>query len=276
MTDSGGGTLYVVSTPIGNLADLSARAIETLGRVNAILAEDTRHSRPLLERHGIGGKLEAYHEHNEARATPRLIARLGAGESFALISDAGTPLMSDPGHRLVAAAVAAGIRVVPVPGASALLAALVGAGLPLDRFTFMGFPPRKGGARRDWIADLAGLRHTAVVYEAPGRVGALLAELAAAGGESRPCVVARELTKQFEEFVHGTVASLAAAYESEPPRGEVVLVIGGAEPKAPDEAELRQRVLALRAEGLSAREVSRVLSLESGVPRNTAYRLAHE
>ena len=270
------GTLFVVSTPIGNLGDLSERAIATLRSVNAVLAEDTRHSRPLLERHGVAAKLVAYHEHNEAKTTPRLVARLVAGESFALISDAGTPLLSDPGSRLVRAAIDAGVAVAPVPGASALLAALVGSGLDAERFTFFGFLARKGRERTETVAAIGVLSHTAVLYEAPARVGETLADLVAAGAGDREAVVARELTKQFEEFRRGTVRALAESYKEEAPRGEVVLVIAGAEPAVLDEDALRTRARALRADGLSARDVVRVLVEEAQAPRNLAYRLAHE
>ena len=270
------GTLFVVSTPIGNLSDLSARAVETLTAVSAVLAEDTRHSRPLLAKHGIATPLLAYHEHNEAKATPALVARLAAGESFALISDAGTPLLSDPGARLVRAAIAAGVTVSPVPGASALLAALVASGIDADRFTFFGFLARKGKERRSAILEIAALTHTAVLYEAPARVGDTLAALADAGAGDREAVVAREITKQFEEFRRGTVRSLAESYGVVAPRGEVVLVIAGAEAPGADEATLRARAAELRERGLSARDVARVLSEESHAPRNLAYRLAHE
>jgi 16S rRNA (cytidine1402-2'-O)-methyltransferase len=268
--------LFLVSTPIGNMGDLSARAVQTLRAAGAVLAEDTRHSRPLLERHGITTPLVAYHEHNEAKATPALVARLAGGESLALVSDAGTPLLSDPGARLVAAALAAGIQVSPVPGASALLAALVGSGIAADRFTFFGFLARKGKERTAALHEIAALTHTAVVYEAPARVGETLAALAAAGAGARQVVVARELTKQFEEFRRGTVEALAESYREVAPRGEVVLVIAGGEPAAPNEATLRERARALREEGLSARDVARVLSSEAHAPRNLAYRLAHE
>ena len=270
------GTLYLVSTPIGNMSDLSARAIATLSGVSAVLAEDTRHSRPLLDKHGIRAPLVAYHEHNEAKSTPELVARLAAGESFALISDAGTPLLSDPGARLVRAAIDAGVAVAPVPGASALLAALVASGITADRFTFYGFLARKGKERAATIAEIAALRHTAVLYEAAPRVAETLAAIAEAGAGDREAVVARELTKQFEEFRRGTVRSLAESYEKAAPRGEVVLVIAGAEVPAPDEAVIRARAHALRGQGLSARDVARVLTEESRVPRNLAYRLAHE
>ncbi len=270
------GTLFLVSTPIGNMADLSARAVQTLGAVSAVLAEDTRHSRPLLTKHGIATPLVAYHEHNEAKATPALVARLEAGESFALISDAGTPLLSDPGARLVRAAIDAGVVVTAVPGASALLAALVASGIVADRFTFFGFLARKGKERSGALREIAELTHTAVLYEAPARVGETLAALAGAGAGSREAVVARELTKQFEEFRRGTVQSLAESYQEVAPRGEVVLVIAGAETPEPDEASLRERAHVLRETGLSARDVARVLTEESHAPRNLAYRLAHE
>jgi 16S rRNA (cytidine1402-2'-O)-methyltransferase len=270
------GTLFLVSTPIGNLADLSARATATLNAVSAVLAEDTRHSRPLLEKHGIATPLLPYHEHNEAKVTPRLVARLEAGESFALISDAGTPLLSDPGARLVRAAIDAGIAVSPVPGASALLAALVASGVAADRFTFFGFLARKGRERAEAVREIVALTHTAVLYEAPARVGETLAALAAAGAGAREAVVARELTKQFEEFRRGTVGSLAESYREDAPRGEVVLVIAGAMAPEPDEDRLRARALELRSQGLSARDVARVLTEESHAPRNVAYRLAHE
>ena len=270
------GTLFIVSTPIGNLSDLSARAVATLGAVHVVLAEDTRHSRPLLERHGIATPLVAYHEHNEASATPRLVARLLAGESIALISDAGTPLLSDPGARLVSAAIEASIPVSPVPGASALLAALVGSGLPAGRFTFFGFLERRGRERTEALAEIAALTHTVVVYEAPSRVGETLADLAGVGAGARLAVVARELTKQFEEFRRGTVDELAASYSLEAPRGEVVLVIAGRDEVQPNESALRERARALRAEGLSARDVVRVLTGEEHATRNLAYKLAHE
>jgi 16S rRNA (cytidine1402-2'-O)-methyltransferase len=270
------GTLFLVSTPIGNMSDLTMRAVQTLSAVSAVLAEDTRHSRPLLEKHGVASPLIAYHEHNEAKSTPALVARLLAGESFALISDAGTPLLSDPGERLVRAAIDAGIVISPIPGASALLAALVASGIVADRFTFFGFLERKGKDRASAIREIAALTHTAVLYEAPARVGETLAAIAAAGAGSREAVVARELTKQFEEFRRGTVQSLAESYHETAPRGEIVLVIAGAEVLEPDEETLRTRAHALRAEGLSARDVARVLTEESHAPRNLAYRLAHE
>jgi len=272
--DAGSGALFVVSTPIGNMGDFSFRAVEVLRSVAQILAEDTRHSRPLLERHGIPTPVAAYHEHNEAKTTPAVVARLRAGHDVALISDAGTPLLSDPGLRLVRAAVEAGIRVVPIPGPSALLAALVASGLDAGRFTFHGFLPRKGRERAAVLDEIASARVTSAFYEAPGRVADSLRELAGRAGE-RPAVVARELTKQFEELRRGTVASLATYYEHTPPRGEVVIVIGGAPAEQPDETVLRTRAGELRARGLTVRDVAAELT-RSGAPRNLAYRLARE
>ena len=270
------GTLHIVSTPIGNLGDLSPRAVEVLRSVNAVLAEDTRHTRVLCDRYDIRTAMLAYHEHNEAKATPGLVARLLGGDSLALVSDAGTPLLSDPGSRLVRAAVDAGVRVSPVPGASALLSALAAAGLSTDRFTFFGFLARKGGDRTRAIGELAALAHTAVLYEAPNRVAETLADLAAAGAGEREAVVARELTKQFEEFRRGTVRELARYYGEHEPRGEVVLLLAGALPLVIDEARLRVRAAALRAEGMSARDVTRVLMETEHAPRNLAYRIAQE
>jgi 16S rRNA (cytidine1402-2'-O)-methyltransferase len=273
---TGSGTLHIVSTPIGNLGDLTYRAVEVLRSVSAILAEDTRHTRRLLDHFAIGTTSLAYHEHNEARATPALVARLHAGESFALVSDAGTPLLSDPGARLVRAALDAGVRVSPVPGASALLAALVSSGLDATRFTFFGFLERKGRERREALGAIAELAHTAVLYEAPNRVGATLTELAALAGSGREAAVARELTKQFEEVRRGTLGELAAYYFESPPRGEVVIVIAGQVAERASEELLRDVARALKEQGVAARDVARVLAEEHGAARNAAYRLAHE
>jgi 16S rRNA (cytidine1402-2'-O)-methyltransferase len=258
------------------MGDFSFRAVETLRSVAAVLAEDTRHTRHLMTRYEIDVPLIAYHEHNEAKATPGLVARLLGGESLALVSDAGTPLLSDPGARLVRAAADVGVRVSPVPGASALLAALVASGLDVGRFTFVGFLARKGGERRAAIEDVVAAQHVVVLYEAANRVADTLAELAEAGAGERATVVARELTKQYEELRRGTLAELAAYYGQTPPRGEVVIVIAGRTPQAVSEDELRARAVALRAAGRSARDVAAALAAEFGAPRNVAYRLAHE
>ena len=276
MTGGEAGALYVVSTPIGNLGDITHRALEVLRSVSVVLAEDTRHSRRLLDHYQIRTPLAAYHEHNEAKATPRLVTRLLAGESMAMITDAGTPLLSDPGARLVASAADNGIAVVPIPGASALLAALVASAIEADRFTFFGFLDRKGKGRGATIDDLRTLSHTAVLYESPNRTGATLSELVAAGMGSRRAAVARELTKQFEEVRRGTLDDLARYYGDVPPKGEVVIVIAGAVEASSSEEQLRERVQALRASGASARDIASSLVEELGAPRNLAYRLAHE
>jgi len=272
------GTLYVVSTPIGNLGDLSPRAAETLKGVSLVLAEDTRHARVLLDHAGVKTPVASHHEHNEAASSPGIVAKLCAGESIALVSDAGTPLLSDPGARLVRAAIDAGVPVVAVPGPSALLAALVTSGLDASRFTFYGFLERKGADRTAALEEITRLPHTAVLYEAPARVAATLADLAARGGGDRQAAVARELTKKFEETRRGTVGELARYYEETPPRGEVVLVIAGATPPAAADVELaaRARADALRGEGMRPREIAKQLAEELGIARNTAYRLAHE
>ena len=270
------GRLYVVSTPIGNMGDFSFRAVEVLKQVAVILAEDTRHSRTLLARHDIATPTQAYHEHNEARATAAAIARLEAGDDVALISDAGTPLLSDPGARLVRAAIDAGIAVVPVPGASALLAALVASGLDASRFTFFGFLPRKGGDRAAALDALVKLPHTAILYEAPARLAETLAELGASGAQDRRAVVAREMTKHFEEVRRGTVGELAAYYKDVPARGEVVIVLAGAARVRPSEAAMRDRARELRAEGHSVRDAVARLVEEFGVGRNEVYRMVAE
>jgi 16S rRNA (cytidine1402-2'-O)-methyltransferase len=276
VTESKAGILYVVSTPIGNMGDFSFRAVEILKSVDAVLAEDTRHTRHLLDRYEIDTPSLSYHEHNEAKTTPKLVARLAAGESFALVSDAGTPLVSDPGSRLVAAAARAGLPIVPVPGPSALLAALVASGLDTRRFTFFGFLTRTGPERRQALDEIAELPHTAVVYESPTRLVETLGEIEARGGSGRDAVVAREMTKQFEEVKRGTVGELRAYYKGVAPRGELVLVIGGAQVVAPSDETVRARVRALRAAGTSSRDIAAVVSRELGVPKRVAYRLAQE
>ena len=268
------GRIYIVSTPIGNLGDFSFRGVEVLKTVSVVLAEDTRHSRVLLDRYDIATPMTSYHEHNEAKTTPKLVERLLGGEDVALISDAGTPLLSDPGKRLVAAAVEVGIAVVPIPGASALLSALVASALDADRFTFFGFLPRKGKERSALLDEIASSPHTAVLYEAPGRVADSLRELAERAGD-RQAVVARELTKQFEEFQRGTLATLSTYYKERPPRGEVVILVAGATPVAPDESALLADARAMRGKGLSVRDVAGELA-KRGIARNLAYSIARK
>jgi 16S rRNA (cytidine1402-2'-O)-methyltransferase len=268
------GSLFVVATPIGNLSDITLRGIEVLKSVSLIVAEDTRHSRTLLAHFGITTPMTAYHEHNEARESPRLVLRMIAGESLALVSDAGTPLLSDPGARLVAAAIEAGLRVIPIPGASALLSALVASGVAADQFTFLGFLPRKGGERDTMLRAVSRSPFTTVLYESPQRVAATLADLIDAGCGDRAAALARELTKRFEEVRRGTVRSLHEG-AGEGVRGEVVLVIAGAAEQAPSDADARDTVTRMRSEGASSRDIVRRLTDELGVARNVAYKLAH-
>jgi 16S rRNA (cytidine1402-2'-O)-methyltransferase len=270
------GSLYLVSTPIGNLGDMSYRAVEVLTSAALVIAEDTRHSRRLLDHYRIATPLSSYHEHNEAKETPRLIARLRAGDSIALISDAGTPLISDPGSRLVAAAVEAALPVVPIPGPSSVMAALVASGMSLERFTFYGFLPRKGKERAEVIEEIVRSRATSVIFEAPNRVGATLEAFVQAGAGERPAVVARELTKQFEEFKRASVAELANVYRERDPKGEVVLVISAAEERSLTEMDLSKEATKMRAAGKSSRDVMEHLVSTLGASRNIAYRIAHE
>lgn len=270
------GALHVVSTPIGHLGDISLRALAVLRQVAAVACEDTRHARTLLQRYGIRTPTLAVHEHNEAQVTSRLVARLQAGEAIALISDAGTPLMSDPGARLVMAATEAGIRVVPIPGASATLAALVASGITPHPCTILGFLARKGRERKEQVAMATQLPHAVVVFESPHRLVETLRELAEAAGTPRHVAVARELTKHFEEIKRGTLLEVAAYYEQVPPRGEIVIVLAGAPIVVPTEDALRLAAESLHAEGFRPRDIVQRLMDEHGASRNSAYRLAHE
>jgi 16S rRNA (cytidine1402-2'-O)-methyltransferase len=263
--------LHVVATPIGNLGDVTIRALETLAGVNLILAEDTRHSRRLTDHYGIKTPLKPYHEHNAEQARPEILAKLGEGQALALISDAGTPLVSDPGYKLVVAAAAAGVAVVPLPGPCAAIAALTTAALPTDRFFFEGFLPTKQAARRERINALAAIPATLIFYEAPGRLPAALADLAAELGP-RPAAVARELTKLHEETRRGTLAELASRYAVEgPPKGEIVIVVGPPSAPAPlDAAALDDKVRAALAE-LSLKDAAAAVAAETGLPRREVY-----
>src|SRR5437879_4267392 len=223
------GTLYVVATPIGNLEDLSIRAARILREVDVIACEDTRHTRLLLQRYGITTPMVSYHEHNEPARAQELLRRLEAGESAALVSDAGTPVLSDPGFALVRQAIAGGIPVVPLPGPTAITAALSVAGLPTDRFMFLGFLPRKAGERRRALLDIARIPWTLVMFEAPHRVVHTLRDLRAVLGD-RQVAVMRELTKKFEETVRGALSEVTDRMAQAPPRGELTLVVAGAEP----------------------------------------------
>jgi len=270
------GTLYIVSTPVGNLGDFSFRAVDVLKSVSLVLAEDTRHTRHLLDRYDIQTRLVPHHEHNEAKSVAGLVERLTGGESIALVSDAGTPLLSDPGSRLVRAAIDAGIPVQPVPGASALLASLVVSGLDTTHFTFFGFLTRSGRERRAELDEITAMRHTVAIYEAANRVVATLAELERLGNGGRPAAVAREMTKQFEEVRRGTVGELRAYYQENPARGEVVLLIGGALPTPVSDDAVKERVRALRASGMSARDAAATTARELGVSKRLAYAFARD
>ena len=272
-------TLYLVSTPIGNLGDLSPRAADTLRSVARVLAEDTRRSRVLTEHAGSSAPLVSLHAHNEAERTAQILAWLDAGEDLALVSDAGTPLVSDPGGRVVSAVSGAGHAVVPIPGPSAVLAALVGSGLPTGRFAFLGFPDRKGGGRRRLFERVAHSEETTVLFESPNRVVALLEGLAEACGPDRTVAVARELTKIHEEWVRGTLAEAAAYYRERPPRGEVTVVVAPAEPKAAEgdrSGEAERLAEALLEAGLKPSQVARALADKLDLARNQAYRIVHD
>lgn len=262
--------LHVAATPIGNAADVSLRLLAALRAADLVLCEDTRQTAHLLAIHGLEARLEPYHEHNAARMRPRILARLAQGARIVLVSDAGTPLISDPGYKLVRAAIEAGHAVHPIPGPSAVLAALMVAGLPTDRFFFAGFLPPRAKARDRAISELAAIPATLVILEAPQRVPETLAALARGLGP-REAAVARELTKKFEEVRRGTLAGLAADYAGEgPPRGEVVLVVGPPGAREVSDAELDAALdaaLARNSASRAAAEVARSL----GVPRKRAY-----
>jgi len=271
------GQLYIVSTPIGNLADITYRAVDVLGGADRVLAEDTRRTSILLRHYGIRTPLYSAHAHNEQARTHLLLDWLAANEKVALVSDAGTPLISDPGARIVQAALNGGHEVVPVPGASSILAALVASGLNPEPFTFFGFPPRSGRDREVLLEKIAVLPHTAILYEAPGRIPRLLRDLVATCGGERNAVVARELTKVHEEFRRGTLVELAEAFgELEKVRGEfVVLVEGNTTPVQPaaSEEDVRSVARALLADGQSARDVARELAARFRLSRNEAYQI---
>lgn len=274
--------LYVVSTPIGNLGDVTRRAAEVLGAVDVVLAEDTRRTGQLLKHLGVSSRLISAHEHNESSRARLTVEILGEGRDVALVTDAGTPLLSDPGARIVREVVAAGFEVVPVPGASALLAALVASGIEAGTFTFLGFAPRKGGPRAEALEEIAASPRAVVLYESPHRVGKLLEDLAGAAGPGRRACVAREVTKLHEEFVRGTLAELAERYAGAEVLGEVVVVVEGRPADAAAEEEAVDalaaasvaRVLLERGETPSA--VARELRRRLGISRNDAYRIAHE
>jgi 16S rRNA (cytidine1402-2'-O)-methyltransferase len=288
------GTLYLVATPIGNLEDISARALRILREVALIAAEDTRHSRKLLSRYDIEAHVIAYHEHNKLARLDAILLPLANGDDVALVSDAGTPAISDPGYELVQAVIGAGFPVVPVPGPCAAIAGLVGSGLPTDRFFYLGFPPRRSGERQAWLDEVGAIAATLVLYESPHRLVDTLEDALAVLG-NRPAAVARELTKLHEQFVRGTLRELLEHFGAGEVRGEIVLLIGGAErggrrparpagapqpaggdqpdDTPPDDAQVAERLRQLRAEGMSGTRAAKLLAREWNLDRQAVYRL---
>jgi 16S rRNA (cytidine1402-2'-O)-methyltransferase len=275
----GTGTLYVVATPLGHLGDLSARATELLRTVPIVAAEDTRVTRGLLTHLGAHARLIAFHQHSDEGRAESIVTRLKGGEDVALVTDAGTPGVSDPGAALVEAVRAAGLTVVPIPGPSAVTAAISVSGFPADRYLFLGFAPRKGAERDRWLGQAAIPGVTVVCFEAPGRVEELLRDLAAGGMADRRGCVGREITKLHEEFRVGTLSELAAWAAAHPPRGEVTMVLAPAAEQGtggPDPDSARALAAELLAAGRSKRDVVREVADRTGLPRNTVYDLVME
>lgn len=272
-------TLYLVSTPIGNLGDLSPRAEETLRSVQRILAEDTRRTRVLADRAGATAPMVSVHAHNERERIERILGWLEGGEDLALVSDAGTPLVSDPGGRVVRAVLDGGHRVVPVPGPSAVLAALVASGLPTGRFSFLGFPDRKGPERRRLLERVARSEETVVLFESPRRLKRLLEDLGSSCGTDRNVVVARELTKLHEEIVRGTLEEALRYYDNGPPKGEVTVVVAPSPTNGDTETDItaaRHLATELLADGTSPSRVAKEVADRLDLARNEAYRIVHD
>jgi 16S rRNA (cytidine1402-2'-O)-methyltransferase len=273
------GTLYVVATPLGNLGDLSTRAAELLRNVPVVAAEDTRRTRGLLSHLGASPTLLSFHAHSGQHRRGTVLDILRSGRDVALVSDAGTPTVSDPGAELVALARQSGITIVPIPGPSAVAAALSAAGLPADRYLFLGFLPRKGRERTRLLQRATNEEWSVVFYEAPPRLLALLEDLGALAGADRPAVVARELTKMHEEIRSGPLGELVEYFTATPARGELTIILRGtgSPPSQPDRTgEAVEQATTLLAEGLPRREVARRLTQSLGLPRNEAYRLVME
>lgn len=268
------GGLYLVSTPIGHLADVTLRALAVLARADVVYCEDTRHSRVLADHYGLTVPLKSYHEHNAAAVRPDVLAALAEGRRVALVSDAGTPLVSDPGYKLVRAAIEAGHGVVAIPGPSAVLAALTAAGLPTDAFHFAGFLPPKPAARRARLGELAPVAATLVLFEAPSRLAGSLADIAAVLGP-REVGVARELTKLHEEIRRGSADALAREFAAGPPRGEIVILVAPPIEAAPDDAAVRRR-LEIALGDMSVRDAADAVALALGIGRSRVYELALE
>jgi 16S rRNA (cytidine1402-2'-O)-methyltransferase len=270
------GILYIVATPIGNLEDMTLRAIRTLKEADVIAAEDTRHTQVLLKHFAIKTPLTSYHEHNEQAKTGQLVTRLERGESIALVSDAGTPAISDPGYRLVVAAIGAGIGVVPIPGPSALIAALSAAGLPTDGFDFRGFLPARKQERRSKLQELRGGRYTIVFYETPHRLKESLDDMREILGDRR-MVLAREVTKLHEEFLRGRISEVIGEVSRREIRGEMTLVIEGcSDSNATSEEALREEIDKLKGEGMRVKEIAEIVGEKYGYSKREIYRLAIE
>ncbi len=266
--------LYIVATPIGNLRDITLRAIDTLQAADEVLAEDTRVAKRLLDAHGIRAKLSPYHDHNGAKRRPEILEKLADGDAIALISDAGTPLVSDPGWKLSREALDAGHRVFPIPGASALLAGLVASGLPSDRFMFCGFLPAKSSARQKALTGLASVPSTLVFYESGPRLADCLADLATSLGDDREAAVTRELTKLFEETRRGSLRSLATHYrESGPPKGEIVVLVGPPLEQAVS-AEALDQAIRRALQSLSVKQAAAEIAADLGLPKRDVYQRA--
>lgn len=269
------GTLYVVATPIGNLEDITYRAVRVLREAGLIACEDTRHTRKLLDHYGIDAKLVSYHEHNEAERAQELMQKLQAGVNIAQVSDAGMPGVCDPGYRLIKLAIEHGIPVVPVPGASALVAALAASGLPTDAFEFRGFLPARSGQRRTELESIRSAQHTVIFYEAPHRIREALDDVVAVLGPGRPLVIAREMTKVHEEFLRGTAGELAAQVQARELKGEITLLIGKAAEgeQAAGEVDLRSRLQQIMQEqNVDEKAALKVLAKERGVSKSEVYR----
>lgn len=266
------GTLYLVPTPIGNPDDITARAVDVLGRVHVVAAEDTRHARSLLAPLGIDTRVVSYHDHNERQRGPQLLDTLRAGQDVAMISDAGMPLVNDPGFRLVSAAIAAGVRVTPLPGPSATITALVGSGLPVHRFHYVGFLARKAAARRGELARLRGIDASLIFFEAPHRIVETLEDMRAVLGD-RPAALARNLTKADEAFLRGTLAEVTGQLAAGDVRGQYTVVVGADPAAATDDANaLATRLIeAMLRRGASARLTREVVQDVTGLPRNQVY-----
>jgi len=274
------GCLYLVATPIGNLEDITLRALRILREAAKIACEDTRHTRKLLAHYEIHAAVVSYHQHNEIALAPKLAAEIGAGATIALVTDAGTPSISDPGHRLVAACLRLGLAVIPVPGASAVIAAVTASGLPADAFTFVGFLPSRGGERRRTIRDLANEPRSVVFYEAPHRLIESLTDAREILG-NRQAAVARELTKLYEEFLRGTLDELLTQLREKPPRGEITVVIAPCDPAGADapgpedllKVPLAQRVAEIeREKGIDRKAALKFAAHERGINKREAYK----